>query len=437
MKEQDKIEIKRTEQIGDIVEKMPANGGKWILLIVVVLVASMFFFGFIIKYPEVVSGSITITTNKAPVILVSKNSGRLQLLGNAPRVTVKEGQVFALFHNTTCLADLLQVDSLLTCLSGRSAPDSTVAFPVRLNLGELSTSYYQFVGNYEKLLRYDTENIFEAKEQAIKIALLDCDSTLKYGKDRLSLKEKQLAFYRREVSRDSMRLKIGDYIERELERTENTYHSVLENYQSLQEAIAATHLRKESLINQLAQLRIEWKEKECDMKTEYMHTLNNLQSAIEQWKEYYAFIAPVDGVVEFLDFWRENDFVPSGKQVFSVIPGEDNVYGHMLLPSQGAGKVKKGQSVSIQLNDYPHLEFGGIKGEVSSISLITNKKQVAEGQAGVDTYLLTVVLPDGLTTKFGAALDFRYEIKGLADIQTRKRRLIERLFDNLKYISQE
>lgn len=99
------------------------------------------------------------------------------------------------------------------------------------------------------MLRYDTENIFEAKEQAIKIALLDCDSTLKYGKDRLSLKEKQLAFYRREVSRDSMRLKIGDYIERELERTENTYHSVLENYQSLQEAIAATHLRKESLIN--------------------------------------------------------------------------------------------------------------------------------------------------------------------------------------------
>lgn len=74
---------------------------------------------------------------------------------------------------------------------------------------------------------------------------------------------------------------------------------------------------------------------------------------------------------------------------------------------------------------------------MSSISLITNKKQVAEGQAGVDTYLLTVALPDGLTTKFGAALDFRYEIKGLADIQTRKRRLIERLFDNLKYISQE
>lgn len=437
MKRQDKIEIKRSEQIGDIVERMPTNGVKWILLIVMLLVVSMLVFGFIIKYPEVVSGSITITTNKAPVVLVSKSSGKLQLLGTTPRIRVKEGQVFALFHNTACLEDLLLADSLLNCLNGRFVPDTAVIFPVRLNLGELNTVYYQFVGNYEKLLRYNMENVFEVKEQALKIALSDCDSTLKYGLERLILKDKQLAFYRREVSRDSLRLKIGDYIEREFERTENAYHTMLENYRLLQEAVSTARLKKESLNNQLIQLRIERSEKECDIRTDYMHALNSLQSGIVQWKESFAFVAPVDGIVEFLDFWRENDFIPSGRNVFSVIPAEGSVYGHMLLPSQGAGKVKIGQTVTIQLNDYPYLEFGSIKGEVSSISLITNTKQLNDNQGGVDTYLLTVALPDGLTTKFGAPLGFRYEIKGMADVQTHKRRLIERLFDNLKYVSQE
>lgn len=437
MKQQNKIEIKRSEQIGDIVERMPVNGVKWVLFIVMLLVVSMLIFGFIIKYPEVVSGSITITTNKAPVVLVSKSSGRLQLLGNSPRIRVKEGQVFALFYNAARLDDLLLADSLLNSLQGQFVLDTAVMFPVHLNLGDLNTVYYQFVSSYEKLLRYHMENVFEMKEQALKIALSDCDSTLKYGKDRLTLKEKQLAFYRREVSRDSLRLKIGDYIEREFERTENAYHTMLENYRSLQESVSTALLRKESLNNQLAQLRIERSEKESDMRTEYMHALNSLQSGIEQWKESFAFVAPIDGIVEFLDFWRENDFVPSGREVFSVIPGEGSVYGHMLLPSQGAGKVKKGQTVTIQLNDYPYLEFGSIKGEVSSISLITNTKHSNDNQGGVDTYLLTVALPDGLTTKFGAALDFRYEIKGMADVQTHKRRLIERLFDNLKYISRE
>jgi hypothetical protein len=44
-------------------------------------------------------------------------------------------------------------------------------------------------------------------------------------------------------------------------------------------------------------------------------------------------------------------------------------------------------------------------------------------------------LPDQLTTNYGVKLDFSYEIKGIADILTRKRKLIVRLFDNIRYIA--
>lgn len=437
MEKQNEQEIKRTEQIADIVERMPTNGTKWILMIVIGLAFALLFFGVIIKYPEVVSGTITITTNNAPTVLVAKSAGRIQLLGNKPRIQVKAGEIIAVLYNTTWLDHLLVADSLLNKLSATILPDSSISFPNNLNLGELNSSYYQFINNYEKLFHYQTENTFDTREEAAKIELEICDTTLKYNIKQLEIKKMQLEFYRKEVSRDSIRLKIGDYIERELDRTKNTYNSMLENYHSLQENISLLQLKEKSIQNQLSHLHIERNEKECEMRTEYMATLNNLQSTISEWKERYAFIAPVEGTVEFLDFWRENDFIPIGKEAFSIIPGKDDVYGHMLLPSVGAGKVKKGQSVTIQLNDYPHLEFGSIKGKVSSISLITNKKLSNNNKKQEDNYLLTVLLPEGLTTKFGTSLDFRYEIKGSADIQTRKRRLIQRLFDNLKYISQE
>lgn len=71
-------------------------------------------------------------------------------------------------------------------------------------------------------------------------------------------------------------------------------------------------------------------------------------------------------------------------------------------------------------------------GHVKDISLTTNTLQSAQGE--LDNYLVSVNFPDGLETNYGAQLDFRYEIKGSAEIITNDRRLIQRFFDNLKYI---
>ena len=77
------------------------------------------------------------------------------------------------------------------------------------------------------------------------------------------------------------------------------------------------------------------------------------------------------------------------------------------------------------------MEYGSVDGKVGSISLVTKAEQVAN--VNVETYLIAIDLPQGLTTNYGKKLDFKYEIKGTAEIIVNDRRLIERLFDNLKY----
>src|SRR5690606_35790949 len=130
-------------------------------------------------------------------------------------------------------------------------------------------------------------------------------------------------------------------------------------------------------------------------------------------------------------FWVNNQFIQSGEPVFTIVPLQHNVLGQMHLPVHGAGKVKEGQEVIVKLEDYPYMEYGSIKGIVSSISLTTNAQLTEEGT--VENYLINVELPEKLKTNYGSELDFRFETKGTGDIVVHERRLLERLFDNLRY----
>lgn len=433
--EEKKIDINRSEEVQHIVDRMPERGTRFVLLIVGGLATLLFLFGYLIKYPEVVTGDVTITMGKAPVKLVAKSSGRLILLGNQARQNAREGDIIALIDNTTDLRDYLLADSLL---KGFTLPeqDSVLPyhFPDNMNLGELNGVYYPFLDAYREYNDYLTQNLYELKEEAILLQITSCRESVDFTRQQLTLKKEQLNYYRREVERDSFCLALGDYSERALDRTRNTYNSMLEAQTNLMSSLMQQEIRQNELKNQLEQIRIERSNQESRLKITLRSSYNNLMASMKQWKDRYAFIAPFTGQTEFLSFWRENDFITSGTELFSIVPEQSPVIGHLKLPSIGAGKVKNGQEVSIKLNDFPYLEYGSIEGIVHSISLVTNQAQASPTQQ-MDMYMVTISLPEGLRTKFGSELEFRYEIKGSADIKTEKRRLIQRLFDNLKYIT--
>lgn len=429
--ERKKIQINRSEEVQDIVDRMPVKGPRFVLYIVAGLATMLLIFGYFIKYPEVVTGTVTITMGKAPLKLVAKSSGRLLLLGNQPRQDVYKGDIIGLIDNATNFRDYLLIDSILRKFSISEQDSVKYNFPDNLNLGELNSTYYQFLDAWKEYIDFQEHDIYELKEDAVRIQITSCKESLKSMELQLVLKKEQLEYYRREVSRDSFCLVLGDHSERALDRTRNTYNTMLETYTNLLSTIKQQKIRLKELENQLQQLRREHHDHEGQVKMNIRSAYNNLEASMKQWQDRYAFVAPFAGRIEFLSFWRENDFVTSGSDIFSIVPDQSPVVGHLLLPSVGAGKVKTGQEVSIKLNDFPYLEYGLIEGNVSSISLVANQVQLS-AQA-VDMYLVTISLPDGLRTKFGSVLEFRYEIKGSADIRTEKRRLIQRLFDNLKY----
>ena len=76
----------------------------------------------------------------------------------------------------------------------------------------------------------------------------------------------------------------------------------------------------------------------------------------------------------------------------------------------------------IRLANFPFEEFGIVRGEVKSVSLVP--------VAG--NYVLEISLPNGLTTHYGKVLPFSQEMTGEAEIVTEDLRLLERIFIPIK-----
>ena len=92
--------------------------------------------------------------------------------------------------------------------------------------------------------------------------------------------------------------------------------------------------------------------------------------------------------------------------------------------------MEVGQDVNVKLADYPYDEYGYVRGSVNAISRLTHNTEDSNGITNV--YLVEIAFPNGMVTNFGKHIVPNYETIGIGEIITKKRRLIERLFDNLK-----
>lgn len=91
---------------------------------------------------------------------------------------------------------------------------------------------------------------------------------------------------------------------------------------------------------------------------------------------------------------------------------------YALLPVQGIGKVKNGQSVKIRLANYPDNEFGYLTGEVQT---------VANFPDDANLYKVTVRFTGNMKTSNGIIIPTHTQMEGTAEIIVEEKRLIEKL----------
>lgn len=417
----------KSEEVQAIIDRMPTYWVKWVALCVGVLMGVIVLLGFLIQYPDTVDGQISVTATTAPVRLVANSNGRINLL-KTNKSQLQKGDVISYLESGADYKHILWVDTLLNRFNGNASVK--ISLPDTLILGEVSSTYNAFLLSYFQYERVISSDIYATMRQNLRQQIRSDEAVIANLDNEMRLKRQILHTSADQLRKDSLLLAAKGISEQEYQRQRNAHLSLEEARLNLQ----SSRLMKQSEVsrNQLEIQRILLEETEAKEKahSDFISRKNELSNGINLWKERYLLYAPVAGELEYLGFWRDNSFVQAGQELFSVIPDKNNILGEVTIPSFGAGKVETGQTANVKINNYPYDEYGLMKGVVKSVSRITNKLKTQNGD--VDAYLVVISFPNGTVTNFGKTLPLDFESKGTAEIITKRKRLIERLFDNLK-----
>ena len=154
-------------------------------------------------------------------------------------------------------------------------------------------------------------------------------------------------------------------------------------------------------------------------------TYNNLIQKFEKWKINYLILAPFAGKLNYLLPISEGQFFSNQTELFSIISQMDSMnelVGKVLVNPKGMGKIMVGQIVNIHLHNFPDKEFGIIKGVVKAIADVPNKENKFE---------VEVTLTHGLSTSYNKTLPYSQKMTGTADIITKEKRIISKIFENI------
>jgi len=124
------------------------------------------------------------------------------------------------------------------------------------------------------------------------------------------------------------------------------------------------------------------------------------------------------------DYRSAQQFIKAGDRVMAIVPKSgDRIMGKAQLPSAALGKVTLGDKVIIRLDAYPYEEFGSLIGSLESKSALPNRDK---------QYPVHIKLDQELISSTGKVFRFDQQMTGVAEIITKERRFIERIFDTIR-----
>ena len=424
----DRIDEIRSDEVRDMLSDVPAWMIRWGNTLFFILFALLLALSIWVKYPDTVEGAVVLNTENPAIRMVAVTSGMVS------NIYVKDGQ-------------LVQADDLLLEIKSPASQDkikqlqgflvevqhylrtgSVLVKPPldSLSFGELQQDYVLLVKKLRDLQAHWGNTHYV---QTLKYS----QSQVQYQQKLAQIAQKQIEITQKESENASEQLHIyQNLLDREIiSRQEwlnyaTTYHERVKEVEN-QKKIFLQHQMQVVQIEQEAQkITFEYEEKLRMLKTEVQTQLAALENSAELWRQNYVFRAPVDGQVIFLKKLSAQQFLPAGQEPLAIIPEDEHIMAYAYVPAQGYGKIKPGQKVLIQLDNYPAYQYGHLNG------VVAHKAEMPFSQEQGWVYKLDIELLHGMRSSHNYDFVYQPEMGGVARIVTEDLRLIERVFYSLR-----
>ena len=416
------------EAVNEIISDRPSFLVRWGLSVFLLVLLGIIALSWFIRYPDVVTAKAKLTSLNAPKVIIAKAGGKLVSLNVKEDDKVEAGTIIGAMESIGNPLQVLQLDSMMGSLIqlAEANNSSNLKHFTQIKyaqLGELQTSYQTFIQALLTYSNYIPGGFFVSK----KSLLLTDQRHLQKLKEKLEaqkiLSEQDLVLEQKtmEAQEQLLKQKVISPLEYRNEKSKllgkmfslpSTDAGIISN------AGQQTDKQKEmmELDNQIVQ-----------QKMIFIQAYSTFKNAVEDWKNKFLLIAPLNGRVAFATFLQTSQQLQAGQPICYINPENSSYYAEMYIPQNNFGKVAIGQKVLLNFQAFPSQEYGSLVGKIEFISRIPTDSG----------YLAKVLLPQGLTTNYNKNIQFRDGLTSSTQIITKDMRLLQRLYFTLMKNVQE
>ena len=419
----------RSSDISDIIEVGPS----WILnsgiSLVAFVVSLLLLLGFLIKFPDRISGEGFMTSVQPPIAIDAQNPGVIQHISVKNGSLVKEGEELIYIKNSAIREDILVFTDFVKSYQKSNNIDFIInrKSPKNLQLGDLQSLYAQFNLIYNQYYQVLSTSYINSQIKTLRseidktanlIRLQDKEKTL--FKEELELRTKNRK--RQEGLNENELVSDVDY-----EGSLITETQLLRQGESINQKLIKNEIKLDQLNLQIHQLQESRNNDINDHKFRLERIINDFWEAHASWEQTYIIASEHGGTISYSNYLSEGVAIEPNETLgfISNKEGLENVVT-VLVSSSGIGELRNGTEAIIKIDAYPYKEHGIILGRLSSISDVP-----LSGQNNNEFYEATILLSSKLYTDHGEEIILTPKMKVTVDFITEDKSIISRLLGPL------
>ena len=224
----------RSEEVQEILTRVPHWMIRWGNLLLLILVLLLLFLSWLIKYPDVIPAEAIITTRIPPQKEYAKVTEKIESILVKDNQIVPKDTPLAILQNTANYKDVFLLKSIVDTIT---IDNSSFYFPVDdlpvLFLGDIETSFALFENSYSEYLLNKELRPFSNEAIANEVSLSELYRRLENLKVQKRLNKSELDFNKRDLQRQKELFEKGVISAQEYESKELAYLQAKRTYDCL------------------------------------------------------------------------------------------------------------------------------------------------------------------------------------------------------------
>ncbi|TGE12625.1 HlyD family secretion protein [Hymenobacter elongatus] len=417
----------RSEEVQDILSAMPGWLIRWGSLLIFGLLAGLLALAWLIKYPDTVTGEAVVTTEVEPVLLYSKVAGNLSQLHVREGQQVRQGQLLSEISSPIQAAQVEYLQRQVRQVEGflSSGQRTVVTFaPTEPAFGEMQPTYNHLKAQLSDFAQLRSR-YYQQTQQRLQTSVAQHRQLGRIYDQKLVIARRELANNATSFSRDQHLFREKVISAADLADKESRFNQRSLDAQNIREAFVQNQLALAQVEKQLQDQTFTTVEAGRKLRQGIEADIRLLENFVLNWRQNYAVSAPTAGRVVFLEKVSVGSYVETGKPLVALVAPAARVLAKVRVSAARYGKVRPGQKVRLELDNYPFQEYGFLYGTVHTSSYLPVAK----------TYELVVALPPQLISSYGQRLAYKPNMSGTAEVILEDERLLVKLLYFLRKLS--